>query len=317
VWDGVSESVWTGCDAQENSAGDYYLHDCTGVRVDGISDDPNFDQATSTQNSSNPNNYASVTLDGTTGCQVDVVASVISAGDVYPVRVLNASTKNDVRLTGDTAVTAVASPDSITLPGSGNSISWNGASVTGFLLYNQATATYYALLPDVTVAPAGVPALGGFGSAWVVAGPTTNTGASILQVSNNAGTQELRVQDNGVAETANNTLDDGSGNSSVAGVAAVGGTDTSSTATESAPTFTSGTAKQLSTTQDVMFYVVVTTTVTFSLAFGSTSSAATTLVPSASHAASTTYGGYRIPKGWYVKLTCATMADLSLIQVTC
>lgn len=316
VWDGVSESVWSACDAQENSAGDYYLHDCTGVRVSGISDDPNFDQATSTQNSSNPSNYASVTLDGTTGCQVDVVASVISAGGVYPVRVLNASTKNDVRLTGDTAVTAVASPDSLTLPGSGNSISWNGASVTGFLLYNQATATYYALLPDVTVAPAGVPALGGFGDAWVVAGPTTNTGAAILQVSNNAGTQELRVQDNGLVETADNTLDDGSGNASTAGVHAhAGGTDTSGTATASVPTFTTGVAKQLSTTQDVMLYITVVTSVSTTLAIGPTSTPANTIFAAKSLVANTILT-FRIPKGWYVKIT-ATIADYAFLQVTC
>lgn len=102
-----------------------------------------------------------------------------------------------------------------------------------------------------------------------------------------------------------------------AGVAALdGGTDTSSAASVTNPSLTSGTAAQLSTTHDMTFYILVNTTSTVALTFGSTSAAATTLVGSGSRTAPFTLGGYRIPKGWYVKATF-TSADVTLIAVPC
>jgi hypothetical protein len=95
-----------------------------------------------------------------------------------------------------------------------------------------------------------------------------------------------------------------------------GGTDTSGTATASTPTFTSGTAKQLSTVQDVMLYVNThTATATFSLAMGPTSSAANTIVASATAPITNLYS-VLVPKGWYVKMTF-TSADVTFTQVTC
>lgn len=192
-------------------------------------------------------------------------------------------------------------------PGAGHS--------AAFSMLNQTSGTVFALMPEVANAPGGVAALGGFGSAWVVAGATSGTAVSVFQVANSDGTQELRVQDNGVVETQNNTVDDGSGNASFTGVTAhEGGTDTSAGATASAPTFTTGTAQQLSTTRDVMLYIAVQTSAALAVAIGSTSSVTTSIMPSKSYALS--MATIRVPKGWYVKIT-GTIADLTITQVTC
>jgi hypothetical protein len=99
-------------------------------------------------------------------------------------------------------------------------------------------------------------------------------------------------------------------------LATAAGTDTSGVAAVTNPSLTSGTAAQLSTTHDTMFYILVTTTSTVALTFGSTSSATTTLVTSGSRTAPLTLGGFRIPKGWFVKATF-TSADVTLIAVPC
>lgn len=94
------------------------------------------------------------------------------------------------------------------------------------------------------------------------------------------------------------------------------GTDTSATATASTPSLTSGTATQLSTTQDVVLYCNIKTTSTFSLAIGPASSAADAIVASASFTAPHLVGGVRVPRGWYVKSTF-TSADVTWTAVTC
>lgn len=97
----------------------------------------------------------------------------------------------------------------------------------------------------------------------------------------------------------------------------LGGSNTSSAATASAPTFTSGTAKQLSTVQDVMLYVTCKTSISVTLAIGPTSTPSTNIIPSSPNMAAGTCTPVRVPAGWYVNLTCGTMADLQLAQVTC
>lgn len=95
-----------------------------------------------------------------------------------------------------------------------------------------------------------------------------------------------------------------------------GGSDTSGTATESAPSFTTATSKQLSTVQDVELYVCCGTSIAATIAFGPTNTPAYTLVNNKTLAAGQVVS-FRVPKGWYVEITCLTMADLSFIQVTC
>lgn len=82
----------------------------------------------------------------------------------------------------------------------------------------------------------------------------------------------------------------------------------------SSPSFTSGTAEQLSTTQDVMLYVAVQTSASLAVAIGSTSAASTVIAPAKSYALGVIT--VRVPKGWYVKIT-GTVADLSITQVSC
>ena len=94
--------------------------------------------------------------------------------------------------------------------------------------------------------------------------------------------------------------------------------NTSTTATLTTQTFTTATAKQLSTTNDVMLYGRVTAAVVWSLNLGPTSTPATTMISIASVSPATLYNvAYRVPAGWYVSVTCATMASLTFTQVTC
>lgn len=97
-------------------------------------------------------------------------------------------------------------------------------------------------------------------------------------------------------------------------VALNGGTDTSGTAAASSPSFTTATAKQLSTTQDVMLYIAVQTSAALAVAIGPASTTTTALMPSKSYALGLI--PIRVPKSWWVKIT-GTIADLTITQVTC
>ena len=177
---------------------------------------------------------------------------------------------------------------------------------------------------------------------WVTGGSNTTTlsgviengpgGSATASIKTDTGTMCTLIGYSvatGLALTSGtyNELNDGStGEVSIAGTAYLNatnfyalvsfnsGTDTSGTATASAPSFTSGTAKQLSTTQDVMLYIAVQTAAALAVAIGPTSTPATTVMPSQTY----TLGlqTLRIPKGWYVKIT-GTIADLTITQVTC
>lgn len=200
------EADWSAIDGQQNSAGDVYLHGCTGVRVAGVSNSPNYSQATSSQNTANPNYYASLTLDGATGCVADLAVSQLASGGVYPLRALNSATGNDVRLAGDTAVTAVVSPDSIALPGSGNRVQWNGTA--------YARAGHGAATSAVSVAAgAGESVLGTFtvpanlpaGATWrltawgtVTVGATSGTSQWRARIGGLTGTQLASVTTSGL-----------------------------------------------------------------------------------------------------------------------
>lgn len=116
-----------------------------------------------------------------------------------------------------------------------------------------------------------------------------------------------------------------SANNYCAGDGGEGGTGTDDTtgmqaainaalAAASTPALTSGTAAQLSATQDVMLYCNVTTASTFALSIGPTSTPATAVV--GSHTAAIGLIAVRVPKSWYVKATF-TPADVTFTQVTC
>lgn len=87
-WDSNSgEQSWTGIDGQQNTAGDYYFNSCPGgVLVDGCSDEVNF------PNSSNPNNYSSVTVNGGTGVHVTVTSTRQGTGLAHLWRTIGSPT---------------------------------------------------------------------------------------------------------------------------------------------------------------------------------------------------------------------------------
>jgi hypothetical protein len=94
---------------------------------------------------------------------------------------------------------------------------------------------------------------------------------------------------------------------SVLGTLALGGgTNTAASVPVVTPTFASGTAAQLSdTTRDYMVYFTVGTAGTITLALGPTSGVANTLI----NAQTATAGeliSFRLPAGWFVKVTLAT-----------
>ena len=93
-----------------------------------------------------------------------------------------------------------------------------------------------------------------------------------------------------------------------------GGTDTSGTAAASSPAFTSGTAKQLSTTQDVRLMIAIQTSAALAVAIGPANTTTTALMPSQSYALGLVT--IPVPKGWWVKIT-GTIADLTITQLTC
>jgi hypothetical protein len=121
------------CDSQENSAWNWYFHDCTGTGIfaSGVSNNPNFSQASSALNSANPGYYADVCIDGSDGVQVNLGCGSNSGHTPtqYRLRMVSSPARCDVTLTGDTNATFLT-PDSVTLLGTGNSVSYNGASQT-------------------------------------------------------------------------------------------------------------------------------------------------------------------------------------------
>lgn len=96
-------------------------------------------------------------------------------------------------------------------------------------------------------------------------------------------------------------------------VAHNGGTDTASTATASAPSFSTGVYKQLDTSQDVMLYIDVTTAHSITVYLSATSSGGTEIV---SGTVAIGLISLRVPAGWYVAIT-DTIGDLSINMVTC
>ena len=95
------------------------------------------------------------------------------------------------------------------------------------------------------------------------------------------------------------------------------GTKTTTAAAVLTPAFASGTAAQLSdTTRDYMVYFTVGTAGTITVAIGPTSSPANTLI----NAATATAGeniSFRLPAGWYVKVTLATATLATQIAIGC
>lgn len=125
----AAEIALAGCDAQQNAAGGICLKDTKGCVIQATVDQINTGNGGGTNQASNPNGYAAITLDGATGTIVDVAAVNLGPAG-YVLRTVNGATGNDVRATGDGSAAATLSPDSIAPAGSGSSIAYNGTSLT-------------------------------------------------------------------------------------------------------------------------------------------------------------------------------------------
>jgi hypothetical protein len=125
----ASEISLAGCDAQQNGQSGFYLRNCTGNSITGTVYQINTALGNGVNQSANPNNCASLVLDGATGNVVQLTSQNIGPAG-YVMRAVNGAARNDVRMAGDTTAAAVLSPDSLTLTGSGNSARWNGTTLT-------------------------------------------------------------------------------------------------------------------------------------------------------------------------------------------
>jgi uncharacterized membrane protein len=94
----------------------------------------------------------------------------------------------------------------------------------------------------------------------------------------------------------------------------VGGSNSSASAVESAPTFVTTVAQALSATNDTMLYINVKTAATLGITFGPTTGAEYTLCASETVALGVIT--IRVPATWLVVIT-GTVADLGIIAVTC
>jgi len=135
-----TESSWAACDAQQNAAGGIYLSNTQSVVFQGTISQVNtgFGIAGPTNQSNNPNNYSAVTLDNTRSSIITVTTQALQYAYVF--RLLNGSTSNDVTLTSDGTAASTLSPDSTTPLYSGNSIAYNGTSLTNTIGNNADAA---------------------------------------------------------------------------------------------------------------------------------------------------------------------------------
>lgn len=121
---------WAGCDAQQNATGSYYLKGASGINLTGSADQLNTNLGTAggVNNSTDPNNYAVLTLDAAYGNVVSL--AVASSDHAYVLRLLNGATGNNVTVASDNTEASAVSPDSTAVAGSGNSVLLNGTSIS-------------------------------------------------------------------------------------------------------------------------------------------------------------------------------------------
>lgn len=123
---GAGDISITASNAEQNAAGGIYILDVAGgvyaqINVDQINCNP----ATGTNLSTNPNNYAAITLDGTTACIADITVQNIGPAG-YCIRLLNSSAGNEIHLTTDGSQLAIFSPDTTAAAIAANTIWVNG-----------------------------------------------------------------------------------------------------------------------------------------------------------------------------------------------
>ena len=166
----ASEDSWVACDGQQNMASDYYLNQYAhSITLLGQSSSPAY--------TSNPNYYASVVLNGATGCLVDVAFNNL-ANLGYVLRIVNSAARNDIRMVGDTTYAAILSPDSMTLPTSTNAVRVNGTTLSAPGLPLLTGATFTGAVAATDFAPSGLTgatAASRYVGATASGAPTTGT----------------------------------------------------------------------------------------------------------------------------------------------
>lgn len=355
-WDtGCGEQNWSALNGEENSKGDFYFKGpftAGAMTVAGSSSGVNFNNGQADYNSANPDDYACATFDGCSGVTMILDSSTQTGGSAVVCTTLNGAANNTLIASTD-GTEAKAFSGAFNGTAVVNGVPAASKTVTKTTSYTLTASDFIVLadgtltvtLPDATVRAgqqyivvnstgAGAVTMGAAGSQTIAGLPAGDwalfsQGQSFWLASDGANWQfiaangvylyldvfgPLNMQGNSISNASGLGV---TGDANIDGVAHLeGGSDTSGTATESAPSFTTATAQQLDTVQDAQLYVCCGTAVAATIAFGPTSTPAYTLVNNKTLAAGQVVS-FKVPKGWYVKVTCATMADLSFIQVTC
>lgn len=311
-FDTGGERTWVGCDSQENSGSDFYVKGAA-VHITGTCSTSNFNQASSTQNGTNPNNYVALVLDDAVGSIVDLVCRNLASGSMSPLKILNGSFNNTVRMTGDDSIGIATSSDSQDLISSGNNVQWNRVTVLGGSMISttagSAGSNNSAFIGDDDGAQFSNFSLADNGY------PDTS-GKHYWSFSHRSDHSFLFFNFNGtVYKNVMYLLE--SGIAQFLGVVQhQAGTDTSTTATFGSQTVSSGTAFQPNTTQDSILYMTVKTAASItSVAIGPTSTPANSFWTSAITVGVGIYP-FRVPKGWYMKIT-GTLTNVVFSKISC
>lgn len=152
----AADNNWAASETQEATSSAIYVKNASSINFQGGSNAVNFNQNTGMLNTTNPNNYADLVLDGATNCLFNLTTVGVGSHN-YNLRIINSATGNQINMAGGQGA-AFLSPDSLTLSGSGNMVNWNGISLTDRL----------ALLNDVVItSPSNTQVLTYNGTNWV------------------------------------------------------------------------------------------------------------------------------------------------------
>jgi len=146
----TASEITFNCDCQENSSSNWYLKSCKAIHITGCASNANYiNNGSGGLNTTNPNNYAGVTLDGASGCIVNMVCNGLNSAN-YPLRIVNNATKNNISITSDSTNTYVFTPDSVVVSTT-NAITYNGSQIYPV----QTSASGATVITDSWIYPVG------------------------------------------------------------------------------------------------------------------------------------------------------------------
>jgi hypothetical protein len=115
---------WAACEAQQNAGSAWHLKNIDNAVLQGQVGSTNCVNASNVPAVTNPNNYAALVLEGSSGVVADMSYSDF-ADSAYALRITGASVRNDIRISGDNTQADALSPDSISLTGTSNQYRFN------------------------------------------------------------------------------------------------------------------------------------------------------------------------------------------------